>query len=155
MVVDLDKLQDSRPFANGLAVEKVTDPDLLTAWAETAWVATGFPAGEAGLFSEIETQLGIDPSGMRRRYAGYWNGKLVGTSVMVLNVGVAGIYAVSTLPEARGHGLGTALTVAPLRDARQAGYRVATLQASEMGYPIYRKLGFQEVCQFKMYLWEG
>jgi len=72
----------------------------------------------------------------------------------VLHAGVAGIFAVSTLPEARGRGIGTALTVAPLVDAREAGYRVGTLQASDMGYPIYRKLGFQDVCQYNLYIWE-
>jgi GNAT superfamily N-acetyltransferase len=155
MAVDLNTMRDVGRLANGATVERVTDPGLIQAWAETAWVATGFPADQAGLFSEIETQMGIDTSGIRCRYAGYWKGKLVGTSVLVMNNGVAGIYAVSTLPEARGHGLGTALTIAPLRDALEAGYRVGTLQASEMGYPIYRRLGFQEVCQFALYLWEN
>lgn len=154
MAIDLDKLQELRPLAPGVTVKRVSDTETIQPWAETGWVATGFPAETAGLFTEIETQLGIDSSGMRRRYAGYWNGKLVGTSVLVLDAGVAGIYAVSTLPEARGHGVGTALTLLPLREAYAAGYRVGTLQASEMGYPIYRKLGFQEVCQFNMYLWE-
>jgi hypothetical protein len=44
---------------------------------------------------------------------------------------------------------------APLREARAAGYRVGTLQASEMGFPVYRRLGFQEVCTFGLYLWPG
>jgi GNAT superfamily N-acetyltransferase len=154
MAADLESLRDAGRLADGAAVESVTDQELIQAWAATGWVASGFPAEEAGLFCEIEAQIGIDESRLRRRYAGYWNGKLVGTSVLVLDSGVAGIYAVSTLPEARGHGLGTELTLAPLREAREAGYRVGTLQASEMGYPIYHKIGFQEVCQFNIYLWE-
>jgi predicted acetyltransferase len=74
---------------------------------------------------------------------------------MILQDGVAGIYAVATLPEARRQGLGTALTLAPLGDARAMGYRVGTLQASPMGYSVYRRLGFQQVCEFGVYLWAG
>ena len=154
MAVDLDDLQGSVKLADGLSVQTVGDASLLRQWSTTGWVGSGFPAGETELFSEIEIQMGIDASGLRRRYLGYLNGKPVGTSVLVLHAGVAGIFAVSTLPEARGRGIGTALTVAPLVDAREAGYRVGTLQASDMGYPIYRKLGFQDVCQYNLYLWE-
>ena len=153
MAVDLDKIQEPGRLADGLEVQLVTDASLIKLWSEIGWVASGFPADLASLFSEIEAQMGIDANGLRRRYLGYWRGKPVGTSVLVLNAGVAGIFAVSTLPEARGHGLGTALTLAPLRDGRAAGYRVGTLQASNMGYPIYHRLGFQEVCQFTMFLW--
>ena len=154
MAIDLDKIQKTSSPSPGLEVRLVSDASLVRSWAETCWTASGFPAEEAGLFAEIEAQIGLDAAGPRRRYAGYWNGKLSGTSVMVLNAGVAGIFAVSTLPEARGHGLGTELTAAPLRDARDAGYRVGTLQASEMGYPIYRKIGFQDVSEFNLFLWE-
>ncbi len=154
MAINLDKIQETGSLAPGLEVRMVNNASLIRSWAETGWVATGFPEEEASLFAEIEAQIGMDATGLRRRYAGYWNGKLSGTAVLVLNAGVAGIFAVSTLPDARGHGLGTELTAAPLRDARAAGYRVGTLQASEMGYPIYRKLGFQDVCQFNLFLWE-
>jgi predicted acetyltransferase len=73
---------------------------------------------------------------------------------MVLHAGVAGIFAVATLPQARRQGLGTALTLAPLHDAREMGYRVGTLQATEMGFPVYRQLGFREVCKLGNHLWK-
>ena len=62
-------------------------------------------------------------------------------------------YCVATLPEARRQGLGTALTLAPLRDARALGYRFATLQASKMGVGVYRRLGFWEQFKVGMYAW--
>ena len=64
---------------------------------------------------------------------------------------MAGIYDVATLPKARGRGIGSALTLAPLLDARQAGYRVGVLQSSEMGYGVYQKMGFQHLCQIENY----
>jgi hypothetical protein len=42
--------------------------------------------------------------------------------------------------------MGKAMSLAPLRDARALGYRIATIYsaASGMGRNIYRRLGFQE-----------
>jgi len=40
----------------------------------------------------------------------------------------------------------------PLLEARRLGYHVAILQASSMGYPIYKKLGFNDVCSYRLYM---
>jgi predicted acetyltransferase len=45
------------------------------------------------------------------------------------------------------------MTREPLRIAKDAGYDVAVLEASEMGLPIYRRLGFKELCEFRTYVW--
>ncbi len=45
-------------------------------------------------------------------------------------------------------GIGTVLTLAPMEDARQLGYRIAVLQASRMGEPVYRKIGFKSYFRY-------
>jgi predicted acetyltransferase len=70
----------------------------------------------------------------------------------VLEPGVAGIYAVATLPQARRQGIGTWMTTLPLLEAKEMGYRVGVLQASSMGHPIYRRLGFADVCTYRQYV---
>ena len=64
---------------------------------------------------------------------------------------MAGLYAVVTLPWARRRGIGTALTVAPLVEARAAGYRTATLQASVGGQGVYARIGFVPCGAFREY----
>ena len=43
------------------------------------------------------------------------------------------------------------MTIAPLLDARAAGYRTATLQASADGQGVYARLGFLPCADFREY----
>ncbi len=70
----------------------------------------------------------------------------------MLHSGVAGIYAVATLPPARRRGIGAALTRLPLLEAHAEGYAIGILQSSELGHPVYRRLGFRDVCTFHLYV---
>ena len=65
----------------------------------------------------------------------------------------AGIYDVATLPEDRGRGLGYAVTAALMEIGRDRGATRAVLHATELGRPIYERLGFTEVCRVPQYLW--
>ncbi|MBI3746530.1 MAG: hypothetical protein HY264_08445 [Chloroflexi bacterium] len=65
---------------------------------------------------------------------------------------MAGIYTVQTVVEARGRRIGRAMTLAPLFAARALGYRIGTLQSSEAGYPVYRRIGFQEAFRFAIHV---
>ena len=98
--------------------------------------------------------IGVDPDGDIRYYLGYLDGELVATSYLVLGAGVAGLYGVVTLPDARGMGIGTEMSLYPLRVARSLGYVYGVLDPSELGLRVYRKLGFKDVFTHKMYMKE-
>jgi len=59
------------------------------------------------------------------------------------------------VPEARRQEIGTALTLAPLQEARDLGYRVGVLTAEPTAQGAYRRLGFEECCKFGVYAWVG
>jgi ribosomal protein S18 acetylase RimI-like enzyme len=88
-------------------------------------------------------------------YVGYVQGKPVAISVLSLHAGIAGLYNIATIPSMRRQGLATAMTLAALRQARDRGYHIAVLQASDMGAPVYRRLGFQDHFTFISYHLRG
>jgi GNAT superfamily N-acetyltransferase len=71
-----------------------------------------------------------------RPVAGAWTG---------LSHSVAVIGFVGTAEEARGRGLGTAVTAAAMGLGFSMGASSAVLQASPMGKPVYARMGFREI----------
>ncbi|MEE3369999.1 MAG: GNAT family N-acetyltransferase [Planctomycetota bacterium] len=67
----------------------------------------------------------------------------VATATNILRDGIVEVYNISTLPDYRGRGLGGFATGEPLRLAADAGYKTSILQASQMGAPVYRRLGYE------------
>jgi GNAT superfamily N-acetyltransferase len=141
MAADLMKLRIDFARPDGLSIEVVDNSESLGKWVD---LAQGF---EVSLYERLLS----DPS--IKLYLGLLNGQPVAKSLLFLSAGVAGIYVVSVLPEHRKVGIGTAMTLAPLLDARKLGFRIAILQASPLGEPIYRKMGFEEFFKLKYYRW--
>jgi GNAT superfamily N-acetyltransferase len=63
-----------------------------------------------------------------------------------------GIFMVATLPQAQGRGLATRLMARALADGRARGCPTTSLQATKMGYAIYRRLGYRDLGALQM--WE-
>ncbi len=149
MAVDLKDLNTSVPKIDGLEIHAVENNETSKVWSKVFTIGYGLPAIWEPLIYETWNSLGL--SFPMRNYIGYLNGKPVATSCLFLGGGAAGIYSVSTLPEARGKGIGAALTLQPLLDARDMGYHIGTLQSSDMGFKIYQKLGFRSICEMEYF----
>jgi predicted acetyltransferase len=78
-------------------------------------------------------------------------GKPVTSLMLYISSGVAGLHAVSTLPEYRNKGLVLTISRSALVDDFKMGYRVGVLQASNQGERVYRKLGFSKYCDILTY----
>jgi GNAT superfamily N-acetyltransferase len=79
------------------------------------------------------------------------DGRAVGTSVAIRTDDVAGVYAVGTLADARRRGVGTAATWAAVAAGRAWGCDTFVLQASDMGFPVYRAMGFRTVVRYAIF----
>jgi len=88
-----------------------------------------------------------------RLFLGLLDGEPAATSGVFFGAGVALIGTVGTLSQYRRQGMGAAMTLTALQEARRVGYRIGVLTASPMGVNVYRRIGFQEYCSYSTYLW--
>ena len=77
------------------------------------------------------------------------DGEVAATAALVVSDGVAGVYNVATPEQWRRRGLGEAATRAAVAEGKARGCSIATLQSSDMGYPIYERMGFRTVVHWR------
>jgi GNAT superfamily N-acetyltransferase len=145
MTLDLTIADLSEEPPEGLVVERVMDPQRMREAAGVAMPPGDGDIGAHELFQRAYDAMVQGPSPEMRYFAGRVDGRVVATSALYTGTGLAGIYAVATAPDARGRGYGRALTAAALLEGRRLGYPTAALLSSELGVPVYRRLGFQSV----------
>lgn len=155
MAADLDSLPEKLELPEDLVIERVESDEDLENWCSVLCTAFEMPDFVIDAFFDFYRSLGFDPNSPLRNYLGSLKDEVVATSSLFLGAGVAGIYNVATLQSERRRGIGTAMTTAPLMDARSLGYRVGILHSSEFGFNVYRNLGFQEYCKIIQYVWSG
>ena len=151
MALDLSTLKPKQPLPAGLQIEQVTDLETFQDWTHTFVQAFELPDSWKASLYDIFASLGLALP--VRHYLGYLAGEQAATATLFLGAGVAGIYNVATVPEARKQGIGAAMTLRPLYDAYALGYHVGILQSSEAGFGVYQKLGFQKICNMDHYFW--
>ena len=152
MAIDLSGLSGDNPEPDGLEIVLVNDDKSLRQWIHVASVGFGVsPEMEDVWFEFFNYAACHIPF---QTYLGLLDGKPVATSQLCNSAGVAGIYNVTCLPEARKRGIGSALVLRSLLDARKVGMKIGVLQSSSMGYNAYQRLGFQNFGQLSVYLWD-
>ncbi len=153
MAASLDDVNLDVPIPDGLRMVRVADQQALWDWREVLRLTYEMPEFAAQSWVDATLSFGFEHAPWTP-YIGYWNGEPVATSMLFLGAGVGGIYMIATLEHARGRGFGKAMTLLPLREARAAGCQYSVLFASEMGVPMYEKIGFRRVdMQIGRYFW--
>ncbi|NWF69129.1 MAG: GNAT family N-acetyltransferase [Chloroflexi bacterium] len=152
MALELARLPESVPVLDAFEIAAVDNSHRLRQWVELAARANDIDPDQIHNIYELENARGLSGAGVAPRYLGLLNGEAVACAQVWLAAGVAGIYNIATLESARGRGLGRAMTLKACHEGRAAGYHVAILQASRMGYPLYQKMGFRRVCDLRLYL---
>jgi ribosomal protein S18 acetylase RimI-like enzyme len=84
-------------------------------------------------------------------YIAMLNGEVIGTAILYIHNGIAGIHSVGVLPTMRKMGFADEIMKAIINTAVERKASHAVLQASKMGIGIYKRLGFQEDFLFTNY----
>jgi hypothetical protein len=83
-----------------------------------------------------------------RTWVGRVDGRAVTTSTAYISDGYVGLYAVATTLAARGREYGEAVTWTATLCRPELP---ATLQASQMGRPIYERMGYRTIAEFTVW----
>jgi hypothetical protein len=136
----------------GVEVEFVRDAAQLAdvvRVCQDAWAPVGLPPAEtASLLARPEAMLASHLVWALARL----DGRPVASAMALCSHGVAGIYWVSTVPDARRRGLAERVTLAVGNAGFELGMRVAALQASAMGFPVYQRMGYETVSTTRWFL---
>jgi GNAT superfamily N-acetyltransferase len=153
MAVNLHQLNIT-DSPDGFRITEVDSLEMLDQWVSTLIAGMEMPEFAAQSWRDASLCFGLDKLPWRM-YLGWMNGTPAAVSMSVIGAGVVGLIAVGVIPELRNRGIGKAITLKPLLDARDQGYRVGVLFSTDIGLPVYERLGFQQVCTISRYLWRS
>jgi GNAT superfamily N-acetyltransferase len=157
MAADLDAVNDDalEQVPDGFAIDEVRDEAALFDFKRVLLASYGMPEYAAQAWVDATLAFGIGRTPWRL-YLGRLGAEPVATNLVLNGGGVASVYAIGTVPEVRGKGIGGAITLGPLLEAREEGYRHAVLFSSAMGVSAYQRIGFRLLdAWINRYLWRG
>jgi GNAT superfamily N-acetyltransferase len=155
MASEIHELKGYNSKPEGLEIRLVEDEETMRVFWDVWAEGYNQPSEIGDAWHECVLHLGLPRDGPDRYYLGYWEGAPVATGYTVVGGGVVGLFGVVSLEEARGRGIGTAMTMEPLLEAQEMGYKVAVLWATRMGLSLYRRLGFKEIFTPDFYMGPG
>ncbi|CAF1264250.1 unnamed protein product [Adineta steineri] len=123
-------------------------------WGSVLCESFGFknPEIHGPFYSNVWSKVEVGPTKPLRMFVAVKNDRVVGGSHINLAHGIACLYNVTTVKSERGQGIGKALSVAAMICAKESNYRYMVLQASDMGSPVYKKLGFKPIPSYKLFI---
>jgi len=142
---------EERPPPDGAELRRVgSAADAADYWrvATSAYATNGFPPE---VFAFYENHQGFEADNAAA-FLARLDGCAAGIAMTLVSHGVAGIYWVGCTEEARKRGLGGAVTAAAVNAGFDLGAEVAALQASPMGEPIYRRMGFETIFDYRLFM---
>jgi ribosomal protein S18 acetylase RimI-like enzyme len=150
MALDLAGFEQE-PLPTGIAIERVTDEDGLRRWREVSRRGMELDPVRDEAWWTAHRRPGFADDAPLVNYVAALDGEPVAVAALFDSAGVAGIYNVATVPEARGRGYGRAVTAEAIAEGVRRGLRIAALGSSPLGFPVYRRLGFVEYGRLRSY----
>ena len=157
MVAELSKMNEAvlQQTPEGFVIREIINESELYNFKKVFVETYEIPdwAGQAWVDATLKIGIGKTPW---RIFVGYLDDQPVATNMLFHGGGVASVYAVATVPSARGKGIGAAITLKPLLEAREDGYIYAVLFSTELGKSVYQRIGFRMTdVRINRYLWRN
>ncbi|MBU4315643.1 MAG: GNAT family N-acetyltransferase [Proteobacteria bacterium] len=146
-VMTLMTLPETNPYGKDLNIQRVADAQGLADFQKVVEKSYGLGEG-VGPFVITEAVLNLPDVEL---FTGYAGDRPACTSMLFKTGQAAGIYWVATLEEFRNRGFGRAITAQPLVAGKQRGCTFGCLQASDMGKPVYEKMGFDNPYNYRCF----
>jgi GNAT superfamily N-acetyltransferase len=157
MVADLQHVNEAAlaEVPTGFTITEVQNEVDLTGFKQVLIDGYEIPEMMADGWVQAALRIGFDHLPWKM-YLGRLDGEPVATNMMLVGGGVAGIYGVATIPSARRRGIGGAISLFPLLQAREMGIRYAALFSTDMAIHAYERIGFRLTAgRINRYLWRN
>lgn len=153
------------PYSDSVPNLALEDPGARGSWYEGLEIRTATDAAVLDDHAQvcarafdvsIEVARVIVPPGMLtvpdiELYVGYYGGRPIASSALILTNRVAGVFNVGTPPAFRRRGIGEAMSWHAVRRGAERGALFANLQASDMGRPVYERMGFRLTTTYRTF----
>jgi ribosomal protein S18 acetylase RimI-like enzyme len=154
MAADVRRTLPKETLPLGGSMELVRDAAGFEEWLDVVVEGFGMPPELRVEFHRYGS-LGFEDDVPLRYVLARQDGRPVATALGVLAGGGVTIINVTTLEADRGRGFGRAVTIAAMESGRAAGATIAVLQSTDMGYGLYRSLGFEDFGRYRSFAWMG
>jgi hypothetical protein len=151
MAMALADIDEAQAAPDCVEVEPVSSPRELEQWGTIFCAAHDLPPWSADSWIEAARRLGFRDLPWQHWIARL-DGEPAGVGLSHTGGGVVGLYGIGTLSTARRRGVGSALTLVPMLQGRNEGFRAAILHATPDGAQLYPRLGFKEYCRISRFL---
>jgi ribosomal protein S18 acetylase RimI-like enzyme len=151
MALDIAEMRVEERRVAGLEIREIERREDLHVMKQIEIEGFGSTEELAQHYYEMYSTVGFGKGTVWRHFSGWQNGRVVAATSLLFHAGVAGLYSVATIPEARRQGIARAMVLHAIEEARHAGYRIAVLSPTNMSEGIYRRLGFREYTVIRHY----
>ncbi|GCE15748.1 GNAT family N-acetyltransferase [Tengunoibacter tsumagoiensis] len=146
MALRMSDFSEHRQPPEDFSIQEATSQADLEVWGKVVCDGFGIGGAQAHEYQRlcVNAALASGPDFTFRQFVGFRAGKPICATSLLLDGAMAGIYWVTTIPEARRQKAALTLLSHVLTLAQTQGYEWSVLQATPMGANVYTILGFRE-----------
>ncbi len=141
-------LANDLPSVVGVEIREAHDD--LHEWIKP--LQEGFPSSDnCEAYRKLNAELLRKGEKKLRHFTAYQENEAACSATLFLSDNAVMLHNLATRDKYRKFGLGSALTLYMMNEAKKAGYRHCFLDSSDEGFNLYKKLGFNVYCVTSVY----